>query len=597
LKLELAMARVSHADEPLSAEIEPRPAHPADRMRLLAPLQRLGARLLWIGVRPGLPVAVRKRIRLCNINALGASVIMAVWAAVEAIAGTRSNFIWELGFLAAFLGVLGLSAAGAHRVARLVLIVTANVCVFAGALLFTAPSGGILPFFAMAAMPLLLFGPDEWLPATLGAALPALLLAAVVSGFAGTLFSVQPKPAPGWYFTANAATTFVLAFLVPFFFFRANIRAEASLQRIGQEKLKRVIDADLIGVVRARLSGRIEDANGTFLSMLGYGRRDLAAGALDLGMIAPPGAVGIDLAALGPTAVYERICRRRDGTTVPALVGIARLDGTDDDHEDDEVIGFLLDLTAQKHLEAQRAMLHDSREALRLRDLFNSIASHELKTPLTALLLNLRLLRVRLEKESAPDSPLRAQVVRCQSAASRMGELIHTLLDVAQVHRGRFTLQMRETEVVEAVRNVVSGFEVGRSSELRPIAVRDDGPFTADVDPVRFEQVVTNLLSNAVKYGAGKPIEVRVNHDRAADSAHLEVIDEGPGIDPGMAEKIFEPFQRATSMEPIPGMGLGLYVVKMIVEGHGGRVAVDSHLGHGSRFIVDLPCVHACAHA
>ncbi len=263
------------------------------------------------------------------------------------------------------------------------------------------------------------------------------------------------------------------------------------------------------------------------------------------------------------------------------------------------MIGFLLDLTAQKHLEAQREMLHDSREALRLRDLFNSIASHELKTPLTALLLNLRLLRSRLEKETPGESPLRTQVVRCQSAAVRMGELIHTLLDVAQIHRGRFTLHLRETEVVESVRNVVSGFEVGRRSDLRRIAVRSDGPFTADLDPVRFEQVVTNLLSNAVKYGDGKPIEVRVNHDRAADSAHLEVIDEGPGIAPDMAEKIFEPFQRATSMEPIPGMGLGLYVVKMIVEGHGGRIAVDSQPGHGSRFIVDLPCAHvpATAHA
>jgi signal transduction histidine kinase len=592
---ESAMARANHAIEPHSAEISARPAHRDDWMRPLAPLQRTIDRVVWLGARPGLPVAVRKRIRLCNVNALGGSIIMAVWAAVEALVGTRTNLLWELGFLAGFLAVLGLSAAGAHRLARLALIVTANLCVFAGALLFTASSGGILPFFAMAAMPLLLFGPDEWLPATLGAALPALLLAAIKSGTAAAIFSVQPKPAPGWYFTANAATTFVLAFLIPFFFFRANIRAESSLQRIGQEKLKRVIDADLIGVVRARLSGRIEDANGTFLCMLGYTRLDLASGTLDLAMIAPPGGEGIDLPCAAPTAVYERLCRRKDGSTVPALVGIARLDGCDDDH-DDEVIGFLLDLTAQKHLEAQRAMLHDSREALRLRDLFNSIASHELKTPLTALLLNLRLLQARVEKETAPESPLRTQVLRCQSAAARMGELIHALLDVAQIHRGRFTLQMRETEVVEAVRNVVSGFEVGRSDPGR-IALRAEGPFTAEIDPVRFEQVVTNLLSNAVKYGAGKPIEVRLNHDLGAHAAHLEVIDGGPGIDPGMAEKIFEPFQRATSMEPIPGMGLGLYVVKMIVEGHGGRIAVDSHPGMGSRFIVDLPCTHACPQA
>jgi signal transduction histidine kinase len=576
--------------------------HAGSWLRLpVAAVRRVYDALLSIGVRRGLPVNAVKRIRLCNVVALGGSVIMGLWAAAEAVAGTRDSVAWELGFSAAFLAVLAVSALGAHRLARLLLLLTANACVFAGALLFTEPSGGFLPFFAMAALPLILFRPGEWPSATLGAALPAILLVACKTGLAAAFFSVHPRPAPAWYFAANAATTLVLAFLVPFFFFRANLRAEASLQRIGQEKLKRVIDADLIGVVRGRLWGRIEDANGTFLCLLGYTRQDLAAGRLDLTMIAPAGSCEAGAAELGPTAVYERTCRRKDGTTVPVLVGIARLDGAgqetteegppDEDH--DEVIGFVLDLTAQKHLEAERTLLQDSREAIRLRDLFNSIASHELKTPLTALLLNLRLLRERVERRQPEDAALRRLTARCESAAARMGELINTLLDVAQFHRGRLALNVRETEVVGAVRNVVSGFEEGRGGVGRRIAVRADRPFTARVDPLRFDQVVANLLSNAVKYGGGRPIEVRVNHDLAGDSAHLEVIDRGPGIDPGMAEKIFEPFQRATSMEPIPGLGLGLYVVKMIVEGHGGHIAVDSHLGQGTRFIVDLPCAHA----
>jgi signal transduction histidine kinase len=596
------MAIVGHVAEAQPEDTAVLAFHAAPWMRLpAAAVRRVFNCVLRIGVHEGLPVNAAKRIRLCNVLAVGGSVIMGAWAAVEAVAGTRDSVVWELGFAVAFLTVLGVSAAGAHRLARLLLLLTANVCVFAGALLFTEPSGGFLPFFAMAALPLILFRPGEWLSATLGAALPALLLVTCKTGFAATIFSVHPGPAPSWYFAANAATTLVLAFLVPFFFFRANLRAEASLQRIGQEKLKRVIDADLIGVVRGRLWGRIEDANGTFLCLLGYTRQDLAAGLLDLTMIAPPRSCEAGPAELGPTAVYERICSRKDGTTVPVLVGIARLDGAGQETTEegppnegnDEVIGFVLDLTAQKHLEAERTLLQDSREAIRLRDLFNSIASHELKTPLTALLLNLRLLRERVERQQPGDVALRRQVGRCESAATRMGALINTLLDVAQIHRGRLTLSVRDTEVVEAVRNVVSGFEEGRGGVGGRIAVRADGPFTARVDPLRFDQVVANLLSNAVKYGGDRPIEVRVNHDLAGDSAHLEVIDRGPGIDPGMAQKIFEPFQRATSMEPIPGLGLGLYVVKMIVEGHGGHIAVDSHLGQGTRFIVDLPCAHA----
>jgi len=552
--------------------------------RWLAPLRRALERTLRLGVANGGSRDVQKRIRLCNVNAVGGSIIMAAWVVIELVFGELRNVPLEIGLVAGFLAVLALNASGAHRMGRLLLIIMANICVLVGAVLFTEPSGGLLPFFALAAMSLLMFGPGEWLWAALSAALPAGLLAACHSGLAARLLSVQPRTAPGWYFAANAATTFAIAFLVPFFFFRSNMKAEASLQRMGQERLKRVIDADLIGVVHGRLSGRIEEANDTFLFLLGYTRADLGAGALDLRMIAPAERFERELHRRNPAAVYERICQRKDGTKVPTLVGVTFLD-----ESDDEVIGFVLDLTAQKNVEAQRAQLHDSREALRLRDLFNSIASHELKTPLTALLLSIQLLSRRLEKEAPENDALRAQAARCESAATRMGELIHALLDVAQIHRGQLTLNMHDTDVVEEVRKVVSGFTVAKDGTGNRIALRADGTVTAHLDSLRFDQVVTNLISNAVKYGAGKPIEVVIAQDRAANLAHLEVIDRGPGIDPAMREKIFEPFQRAASTEPIPGLGLGLYVVKLIVESHGGRIAVDSEVGRGSRFIVDLP--------
>ncbi|HEY7372795.1 MAG TPA: PAS domain-containing sensor histidine kinase [Polyangia bacterium] len=550
----------------------------------------LGARLrraldgaLHLGASRFLSVDAHKHIRLCNISAVSGGVIMTTWLLLELVFGELRTVPLELGFVAGFAAVLALNATGAHRAARLLLIVMANICVLVGALLFPESTGGILPFFAMAGIALLMFGPGEWLLAAISAALPALLLVACETGLAARVVSVQPRPAPSWYFAANAASTFALAFLVPFFFFRSNLRAEASLQRMGQEKLKRVIDADLIGVVRGRLSGPVEDANDTFLSLLGYTRKDLADGRLDLRMIAPLEPFTSELRR-GPASVYERLCQRQDGTKVCTLVGVAFLD-----ESDDEVVAFVLDLTAQKKVEAQRALLHDSREALRLRDLFNSIASHELKTPLTALLLSIQLLSRRLEREAPGNEALRGQAARCESAATRMGELIHALLDVAQIHRGQLTLNMRDVDVVEEVRKIVSGFALGKDGMGARIALRADGAVTARLDSLRFDQVVTNLLSNAVKYGAGKPIEVLVGEDSEANLAHVEVIDGGPGIEPAMKDKIFEPFQRATSTEPIPGLGLGLYVVKLIVESHGGHIAVDSEIGRGSRFIVDLP--------
>jgi len=424
-------------------------------------------------------------------------------------------------------------------------------------------------------------------------ALPPLLFVASVSGFAGHVLAVTARPAPPWYFAANAPSAFAVAFVIPFLFYRSNLKAEASIERLGRQKLSRVIDSNLIGVVRGSLSGRIEEANDTFLRLLGHTRADLANGSLDLKAIAPleptdSGSVPAwsDLPGRSAYTVYERTCARKDGTCVPVMVGVAVLDDGLD-----EVVGFVLDLTAQKQMEAQNTLLRESREAIRLRDLFSSIASHELKTPLTALLLNLKTLRRRLDKDAPENETLRTQIDRCESSATRMGELIHTLLDVAQIHDGKLALSLDEMDVVEAVRRVTSGFELVRPAGGQEIQIQADGAVTARLDPLRFDQMLSNLLSNAIKYGAGKPIEVRVHHDGEANAAHIEVVDQGLGIEPTMTEKIFEPFQRAVSAEAaVPGLGLGLYVVKMIVEGHGGRINVDSRMGQGSRFIVELPC-------
>jgi hypothetical protein len=220
----------------------------------LAPIRYAVERALRMGIAGRLPADAQKRIRLCNIFAISGAAIMAgLGVFVEAALGDQSSLPWELGFLAGFVAVLGLNANGAHRAARFLLIINGNLCVLAGALLFAESSGQLLAvLWPGGNLHCCCSGPKEWPLAALSAALPALLFVLCKTGFAVALSTPIPRPAPSWYFAANAATTFALAFVVPFFFYRSNLKAEASLQRMGQEKLKRLIDADLIGVVRGR---------------------------------------------------------------------------------------------------------------------------------------------------------------------------------------------------------------------------------------------------------------------------------------------------------------------------------------------------------
>jgi signal transduction histidine kinase len=216
------------------------------------------------------------------------------------------------------------------------------------------------------------------------------------------------------------------------------------------------------------------------------------------------------------------------------------------------------------------------------------MASHELRTPLTTLQLHLSSFQVLVERGLTGDRgkvETRVKILRRQ--VTHLTQLANTILAASGLTGKLPATTNSEVEVSALVRTVVEDFRsVGEpgASELK--LVRADA-VTCHWDPVRIEQIVVNLISNAIKYGAGKLVEVEV---RRADSlVEITVRDHGPGIPASVREHLFERFFRADAGSGIAGMGLGLFVVRQLVDAMKGSVVVQSQPAQGSEFTVRLP--------
>jgi signal transduction histidine kinase len=252
---------------------------------------------------------------------------------------------------------------------------------------------------------------------------------------------------------------------------------------------------------------------------------------------------------------------------------------------------FLRVLAQQCGLALERARLYrEAQKAVQLRDDFLSVASHELRTPLTPLQLKLQQLR-REAQGTAPGQLPRVELVRglevAASQVRRLATLMNNLLDVRRVSEGRLVLQPEPLDLAQVVREVCA--EQGLQAEGAASLVQVDAPAPVQGhwDRLRLEQVVTNLVSNALKYGAGSAVRVALRQE--GREAVLSVSDRGIGIPPTQLERIFRKFERAVTEREYRGLGLGLYIVRQIVQAHGGRVGVQSPLGEGTTFTVHLP--------
>lgn len=238
-------------------------------------------------------------------------------------------------------------------------------------------------------------------------------------------------------------------------------------------------------------------------------------------------------------------------------------------------------------------LLVELQNALIARDDFLSIASHELKTPITSLKMQLQMTArgIHPEKNITPAPEKLSQVVRVSlKQVDRLSALIDDLLDISRIESGKLTFNFVEVEVGQLVEEIIERFAEECSAancSIKYIRINDT---IIMADPYRLDQVLTNLLSNAIKYGSNNNIEVSV--DSSDEKTFIAVRDYGLGIDQSKQHKVFERFERAIDSNQISGLGLGLYISKTIVEAHHGEIHLESELGKGSTFTVELPIRH-----
>ncbi|MFY0568632.1 ATP-binding protein [Archangium lansingense] len=368
-------------------------------------------------------------------------------------------------------------------------------------------------------------------------------------------------------------------------------RAEDSL-RESEERFRIIFEQAGVGIAQVTgADGRFVLVNPKLCDILGYSAEELRE--LNWAGITYPEDLASSLAQVrlmkssGTAAAartWEKRYVRKDGSVVWAnLSSVAMLNPAGGI---EYFISVLQDITEHKRAEEERSRLyHAAQEAIRARDVFLAVASHELKTPLTSLQLSLQQ-GLRGLRHQEHDKAL-TQLGLAEQQSRRLGALINELLDVSRLVTRGPELSLERVDLEALVRRVVAQDEARAARSGSRLVLETRGPAVGLWDALRLEQVLLNLLSNAIKFGEGKPIEVKVDAD--AEQARLTVKDEGIGISPEALSRIFERFERAVPERHYGGLGLGLWLARQIVQAHGGTLFVESTVGKGSTFHVQLP--------
>ena len=353
--------------------------------------------------------------------------------------------------------------------------------------------------------------------------------------------------------------------------------------REREAKVRRLVDANIIGISIIDLRGEIIEANDAFLSMLGYEREDLVSGRMRWTDLTPPewhagDAKRIDEVKLtGTLHPFEKEYFHKDGSRVPALVGVARFEETGN-----QAVAFVIDLTERKRAEAELA--HANRVAT-MGQLTASIA-HEVNQPIAATLMNAETAARWLARQPPNLEGAKQSIDRIINDGKRAADIVSRIRDFSKKAPARKEdLEINET-ILEIMR--LTHAAMSEHSVLAKMQLSEGLPPILG-DRVQLQQVILNLIMNAIEAMS----EVREGtRELLISTSEVEsggvlvtVSDSGPGLPPANLARIFDAFYTTKAS----GLGMGLSICRSIVEAHGGRLSATPNEPHGAVFCVTLP--------
>lgn len=343
--------------------------------------------------------------------------------------------------------------------------------------------------------------------------------------------------------------------------------------RKSESKFKGLYQSNIIGIHTSDLKGNIIDANDAFLKMIDKSRNELESNQISLNSLVAPEYQKIEkqqvekLKREKTIATYEKEYVRKDGSRTPVLIGRALFD-----EDKGLVISFALDISERKVLEQRK-------------DEFISIASHELKTPLTSIKGYTQILERIINQMG--DEKAKLYVQKQNIYINKLNSLISELLDVSRIQSGKLQMNVEDFNLNDLIKESIDSIKPTTSTHN--LVFKEDANINLNGDKHRLEQVITNLLNNAIKYSPNAD-KVIVEIKKVNSKVIISIEDFGIGIKEENLKKIFERFYRVHEVsKKFSGLGIGLFICKEIIERHKGNIWVESKEGQGSKFYIELP--------